>query len=242
MLATLPGITHIGPVEIEPELDLPLWSFLADRVAGLDAAGRRGPEAEHAVVGLSTNPAFVQALLTGANPRPRASCGGATSRSSPRPRPCASSGSGPTGEFDIVPIKGWPTDRELGNTDLADGGRGAEAVVAFRTPLFRRYPATVVYLYPADATWQPPPDDTALAGPPQRKDPTFTGTIGDDITFFGFAVAPAALATHWVVLEEPPAGYRFAHKDNVPPPCPDLPDTNSANLRLQPLRPRPFGS
>jgi hypothetical protein len=31
VLSTLPGITHIGPVEIEPELDLPLWSFLSSK-------------------------------------------------------------------------------------------------------------------------------------------------------------------------------------------------------------------
>ena len=47
---------------------------------------------------------------------------------------------------------------------------------------------------------------------PQRVLPTFTGTIGPDITFFGFPVTPEALATHWVVLEEPPAGYRFYQK------------------------------
>src|SRR5690606_24650822 len=91
-------------------------------------------------------------------------------------------------------------------------GRGSEAVVVFRTPLFRRYPATVVYLYPASGGWQPPGADAALEGPPKRQDPVFTGTIGDDITFFGFKVPPEALATHWVVLEEPPAGYRFFHK------------------------------
>ena len=31
----------------------------------------------------------------------------------------------------------------------------------------------------------------------------------NNVTFFGFPVAPAALADHWVVLEEPPSGYRF---------------------------------
>ena len=33
--------------------------------------------------------------------------------------------------------------------------------------------------------------------------PSFTGTIGPDITFFGFPVSPLFI---WVVLEEPPAG------------------------------------
>jgi len=105
----------------------------------------------------------------------------------------------------------------LGSKALAFGGRGAEAVVAFRTTLFRRYPATVVYLYSAIDDFTPPASNQVLDLAPDptqfgRKDPTFTGTIGPDITFFGFPVPPEALANHWVVLEEPPAGYRFYEK------------------------------
>jgi hypothetical protein len=64
-----------------------------------------------------------------------------------------------------------------------------------------------VYLYEA-GDFTPPDDDTPL-DPNKRQDPTFTGTIGPDVTFFGFAVAPAELGKYWVVLEEPPTGYRF---------------------------------
>lgn len=228
VLATLPGFTHIGPVEIEPELDLPLWSFLTERSPDWMLPGA-GDLEEHGVVGLATNPAFVQALLAGANTQATGELRWRNIPLATRFSPMRRFWQRPSGALDIVPIKGWATDRHLGDRALSPGGRGAEAVVAFRTPLFRRYPATVVYLYPAAGNFQPPPDDTALDPPPARKDPTFTGTIGDDITFFGFDVDPAALASHWVVLEEPPAGYRFAHKDNVPPPFPGLPDTNSAN-------------
>ncbi len=89
-------------------------------------------------------------------------------------------------------------------------------MVAFRTSLFRRYPATVVYLYPAqDNTFpEPNPNTPLVAG---REDPTFTGTIGPDITFFGFGLDPAKLKDYWVVLEEPPAGYRFYHENSIPP-------------------------
>jgi hypothetical protein len=96
-----------------------------------------------------------------------------------------------------------------------------------------------VYLYLAAANWQPPAENVVL-GLPERKDPTFTGTIGDDITFFGFDLPPSALATHWVVLEEPPAGYRFYHQNSTPPPWPGKPDDNSANFAYnrfgQPVR------
>jgi hypothetical protein len=237
VLSTLPGFTHIGPVEIEPELDLPLWSFLSQRSPDWLLPGA-GDLAEHDVVGLSTNPRFVEALLVGANQQ---TTGELRWRNLPmvtRWSPLRKFWQRAGGELDIVPIKTWPGADALGTAAL-DTGHGAEAVVAFRTPLFRRYPATVVYLYPAAAGWEPPADNVPLAAP-DRKDPTFTGTIGDDITFFGFAVPPADLATHWVVLEEPPAGYRFYHQQDTPPPWPGKPDDNSAdfayNRFAQPVR------
>jgi hypothetical protein len=96
--------------------------------------------------------------------------------------------------------------------------------------LFRRYPTTVVYLYPAKPGFAPPaPGEKLVAG---RKDPTFTGRIGADITFFGFAVPPADLEKYWVVLEEPPAGYRFYQAgpppDELPAPPPTVPEDTSA--------------
>jgi hypothetical protein len=115
---------------------------------------------------------------------------------------------------------------EFGAANLAPpGGTGTEAVVVFRTKLFRRYPATVVYLY-KDNDWIPPPAGQPLAETDKRY-PTFTGTIGSDVTFFGFAVPPQQLANYWVVLEEPPSGYRFySTKDGVPMPV--TPAANSA--------------
>jgi hypothetical protein len=224
VLSTLPGITHIGPVEIEPELDLPLWSFLSTRSPDWMLPGA-GDLREHDVVGLSTNPAFVEALLVGANHQATAELRWRNLPLVTRWSPLRKFWQRAGGEYDIVPIKGWPDTEPLGATALVPGGRGAEAVVAFKTPLFRRYPATVVYLYPADpATWKPPDPGTALT-PPARKDPTFTGTIGDDITFFGFAVPPDDLKTHWVVLEEPPAGYRFYASAPVVKP-----ETTAANI------------
>jgi hypothetical protein len=222
VLSTLPGFTHIGPVEIEPELDIPLWSFLAQRSPDWMLPGA-GDLAEHDVVGLSTNPAFVEAFLAGANFQTEAELRWRNIPLVTRWSPLRKFWQRAGGKLDIVPIKTWPETDALGSATL-DDGHGAEAVVAFRTPLFRRYPATVVYLYEAAADWKPPDHKVAL-DPTKRKDPTFTGTIGDDITFFGFAVPPADLATHWVVLEEPPAGYRFY---DIPPPGPG--DTNSAEF------------
>jgi hypothetical protein len=219
VLSALPGITHIGPVEIEPELDLPLWSFLSDRAPDWMLPGA-GDLRDGDVVALSTNPAFVESLLVGANHQTVGELRWRNiplvTRSSPLRKFWQRSG----GEFDIQPIKGWPGAAAFGAASLTPDGHGPEAVVAFRTTLFRRYPATVVYLYPATADWKAPLATDTLEG--DRVIPTFTGSIGKDITFFGFPVDPAALSTHWVVLEEPPAGHRF-YQHPVPPPPPPPP-------------------
>jgi hypothetical protein len=223
VLSTLPGITSIGPVELEPELDLPLWSFLSQRSPDWLLPGA-GDLPQHSVVGLSTNPPFVEALLAGANQQ---TLGELRWRNVPMTSgwtPLRKFWQRPAGQFDIRGIKTWPPAASLGDPGLADGGRGAEAVVVFRTPLFRRYPSTVVYLYalPAPNDWTQP-DAAQPMDHAKRIDFTFTGTIGDDLVYFGFPVPPGALKDHWVVLEEPPSGYRFYHQDHVPPAAPQVP-------------------
>ena len=232
VLSTLPGITHIGPVEIEPELDLPLWSFLSTRAPDWMLPGA-GDLVDGDVVALSTNPALVESLLVGANHQ---TVGELRWRNVPLVTlwsPLRKFWQRAANEFDIEPIKGWPDASALGTAALVPPGRIAEAVVAFRTTLFRRYPATVVYLFPAPADWKAPnPLDNLEIG---RIAPTFTGAIGADITFFGFPVAPAALSTHWVVLEEPPAGYRFYQQPAapVPPPPPGVAATSASTFAYQ---------
>lgn len=233
VLSTLPGITHIGPVEIEPELDLPLWSFLSDNSPDWMLPGA-GDLEDGDVVALSTNPAFVESLLVGANHQTTAELRWRnvplTTRWSPLRKFWQRSG----GECDVLPIKTWPDASALGSKDLVPYGRDAEAVVVFKTSLFKRYPATVVYLHPSKNDWDAPePGDDLEAG---KILPTFTGTIGKDITFFGFPVTPDKLKTHWVVLEEPPAGYRFYQAAKVAakvPPDSEAPAASSSNFAYQ---------
>jgi hypothetical protein len=217
VLGTLPGFKDIGPVEIEPELDLPFWHFLNDASPDwlLPGIGELKPGR---VVALATNPAFVEGFLVGANHQALGELRWRNMPIAPRWSPLRKFWQRAGGEMDIVPINTWPDASILGGAGLAPAGLGIEAVVLFHTPLFRRYPATVVYLYERDAGWTPPPSDQPL-DEAKKHYPTFTGKIGPDITFFGFQVEPAALANHWVVLEEPPAGYRFYGKkdDTVMP-------------------------
>jgi len=227
VLATLPGITHIGPVEIEPELDLPLWSFLSERSPDWMLPGAEDLQ-EDTVVGLATDPRFVQAVLAGANHQTTAELRWRNIPLVTRWSPLRKFWQRTGGELDISPIKTWPAPACLGSAALAPPGRGDETVVAFRTSLFRRYPATVVYLFPDAGGWDPPAAGMPML-PPLRIDPTFARHDGQDVTFFGFPVPASSLLDHWVVLEEPPAGYRFYHQDAVPPPWPGQSDDHSAN-------------
>jgi hypothetical protein len=88
----------------------------------------------------------------------------------------------------------------------------AGAIWVFRTALFRRYPKTLVYLVsPAEQNGQP--DWNADPGT-DRVLPVFQGSIGEDIVFFRFDIAPADARARWLVLEEPPSGVTF--RSDVP--------------------------
>ena len=108
------------------------------------------------VVGLSTNPVFVESLLVGANHQATAELRWRNIPLVTRWSPLRKFWQRKANDVDILPIKSWPDAAPLGNAALVPPGRSAEAVVAFRTSLFRRYPATVVYLYPAARHWSPP--------------------------------------------------------------------------------------
>ena len=109
----------------------------------------------------------------------------------------------------------WTDASELGDiSHLADPANGTNLVVVLHTELFRRYPKTIVYLTPnagGAVTWGAVPDVDDLVLNLKREYPTFSGTLTPELVFFGFGVPPSAGADHWLVLEEPPPGYRFKH-------------------------------
>ena len=120
------------------------------------------------VVGLSTNPAFVESLLVGANHQATAEL---RWRNVPlvdalvaAAQVLAAEGEGRRHRAD----QDLADAAALGSTALVPPGRTAEAVVAFRTSLFRRYPATVVYLYPAAARTGTAPEPDGRPAPPTR--------------------------------------------------------------------------
>jgi hypothetical protein len=203
----------LTPPELCPDLDLPAWQMVRDHDPDWLVPGA-GSMPEDRVVAMSTNPQFTDAFLLGLNTQ---TLGELRFRNIPIQTGCT-----PLRQFwaradvtsdgyadDIVGVHRWAADSELGSVGhQTPQAASADLVIVFRTPLFRRYPRTLVYLAPAPQNggvpdWEADPDLAA------RLEPTFQGTITPDITFFGFDLEPALGAVHWVVLEEPPHGVQF---------------------------------
>jgi hypothetical protein len=169
------------------------------------------------VVALETNPVFTDAFLCGLNTQ---LLGELRWRNIPVATGCTplrrfwdrvDTSAGDRAD-DIVGLHAWTTGSRLGDQSHRPGGAsGRDLVIAVRGALFQRYPTTVVYLRSAAHGTEVDFDrDPSTATP--RLFPGFQGRIGQDIAFFGFpGFDPAGVTTHWLVFEEPPAGYRFAN-------------------------------
>ena len=228
MLGTITGLRRAGLAEpdVAPELDIPLWTFLvrASRPTGCcpgagDIPRRPGarradqPDVRRRRPDRRQPPDARRAALAQHPDHDRAG------------RRCAGSGSASTSAAarprrDIRPGRhAWRRTSRSGPTPacsatlahLRRSGHGPNLVVVLHTELFRRYPATIVYLTPnaggADV-WGRRPTSTTPAPRPavpdlQRDDrrPSSSSSAS--------GVAAGGGADHWLVLEEPPPGYRF---------------------------------
>jgi hypothetical protein len=223
VLSTIAGLDDsqpLAPPELCPDLDLAAWQFLRDVAPDWLLPGA-GELADHTVVAVSTNPAFVDAYLLGLNTQ---TIGELRFRNIPIVTGCTpmrqfwSRTNASTGAYDddIVGVLNWPSDSDIGaTTHQTAAAASADLVVVFSSPLFQRYPRTVVYLTPAPLNGGVP-DWTAEPDLGQRLLPSFQGTITPSITFFGFDLDPDLGAVHWVVLEEPSHSFRFFNTGPTP--------------------------
>jgi hypothetical protein len=214
VLATIDGLDPAQPLA-PPEpcvgLDRPVWTDVKTHFAEWLLPGA-GALPENAVIAVETNPRFVEALLTGLNTQLLAEL---RWRGIPIATGCT-----PLCEFwsrrdtatglpvpDITGIASWPDASTLPSPQhRPPGASGRDLVIVIRGRLFLRYPATIVYLVAAP-DFDHDPDPAAA-----RVYPGFQGRITGDVTYFGFqGFDPEAISGHWLVFEEPPAGYRFAN-------------------------------
>ena len=219
VLSTVEGLDSeqpLAPPETCVGLERAVWSDVAAAFDEWLLPGV-GQLPVNSVVALQTNPIFIEPFLVGLNSQ-------LLTELRWRNIPIAT-GCTPIRRFwdradtsaggrvdDIVGIASWPADSGLGDAaHLAAGAGTRELVVALRGDLFLRYPTTLVYLQSAlsagAADFDADPDPAA-----PRVFPAFQGRMAADVVFFGFpTVAVNDLATYWLVLEEPPSGFRFAN-------------------------------
>lgn len=234
VLATITGLREplLAEPDVSPELDIPLWKFLSDNSPDWLLPGAGDIPADR-VLAVQTNPSFVDAVLVGANVQTLGELRWRnlpiTTRWTPLrrfwQRVDVAAGEPATDIRPVVALNTdlplWPDASELGDlSHLSDPSHGANLVIVLHTELFRRYPATLLYLVPNPGgrdVWgavpivDQDPANPALQ-PAARAYPSFSGTLTPDLVFFGFGVPPSAGFDHWLVLEEPPPGYRFAYK------------------------------
>ncbi|MGH2714813.1 MAG: hypothetical protein ACRDM7_13190 [Thermoleophilaceae bacterium] len=213
----------LAPLEVCVGLDRPVWRDLESQFVEWLMPGV-GQLPEDSVIALETNPVFTDALLAGYNHQLLAELRWRNLRAATGCTPLrvfwerANTGTGARVD-DIVGIAGWSDSSQLGAPSHRPGGAAArDLVVVVRGQLFLRYPRTLVYLVSAlhggvaNFGLDPAAGATRLL-------PTFQGRIGTDVTFFGFQGLPAAsVGDHWVVFEEPPAGFRFYNVGEVTVP------------------------
>jgi hypothetical protein len=225
VLDTIDGLDPaqpLAPPEVCLSLDRPVWADVGSAFPEWLLPGV-GALPQDSVIAVETNPRFVDAILTGFNTQ-------LLNELRWRNLPVAT-GCTPLRVFwdraevaagarvdDIVGIHAWPEGSGLGDAQHRPAGAsGRDLVVVIRGQLFLRYPATLVYLVSAEHGGTPDFDSDPAADA-ARLLPSFQGRIAADVSFFGFqGFQPAAIRRHWLVFEEPPAGYRFANDVSVAP-------------------------
>jgi hypothetical protein len=207
-----------APPEICPDLDLPAWAFVRDKAPEWLLFGRDAIQPDD-VVAVASNPRFVNACLVGLNTQTLREL---RWRNIPVRTGCTplrrfwgrltpvTAGVETRPSTDIKGIHLWAIAQPLGHPDHAtDPKHTRQLVMVFKTALFRRYPRTLVYLSPATIGANGKPDWEKDATFSPITHPVFCGEIEKDLVFFGFPVPPETLKESWVVVEEPPPGYRF---------------------------------
>ena len=231
VLATISGLDAkpLAPPRFCPRLDLPLWQYLRDEAPDWLLPGI-GQLEDNVVVAVTTNPSFIDAFLVGINTQALAEL---LWRNVAVNSLCTMfrifwdriNATLNLREDDIIGIADWPTTSELGaTTHQAPSESSRDLVIVFKGPLFHRYPETLIFLAPAraDAAGDPDWEQDPLLNQPLY--PVFQGKVGEDVTFFGFDIEPNDARDNWVVLEEPPPGFRFRNRPH--PSWASGPDSN----------------
>lgn len=236
--ARLPDVLRgrLAPPRYPLGLDFPTWTLLRRYEPDWLLPGAASVP-RHTIIALRTNPVFIDAFLVGLNSQFLSEVrwrGLQVDRWGTPLRMFFAPTDERTGVRipDVAPIENWPDGSMLGTHRTPTGaapGPSEQLVVLFTTPLFRRYPRTLVYLQ--KRLGDDELNDLVLTEPPQLTQPpgttfeewtatrahippVFSGTISPDQVFFLFDIPPENLDGYFLVLDEPPSEQRF--RNNLP--------------------------
>jgi hypothetical protein len=220
-------IGTLTPPELPIGMDFPTWTLLRDHSKEWIIPGvERLPK--DSVVAMQTNPTFIDAYLAGLNKQLLDELHWRNVPVDRRSTPLLmfwGHMNFETGqrEAEIRPFTEWGALTDLGALDHqvrhpGDASGKQDLVIVFRSDLFWRYPATLVYLVKRRPI--PDPDTDLKATPifeftPATRDdriflgPIFQGALARDLVFFAFDVDPQDLDQYSVMLDEPPSELRF---------------------------------
>jgi hypothetical protein len=201
------------PVLATPELERPMYEALRDLFPSLMLPGLS--EIEDNTVGLLvTNPRFVEAFLIGVNHELGRELlwRGFPARSRTTYFRHFWDRRGQPGQdalpADIPPIADWDPASRPG--EIAEGSEG-QVVILVRGELTRRYPNAIYYMVEAARD----PVSTKLTLGTRELYPQFRGSLGQDMSFFGFALAEdvargdASQPGWYFVIQQAPGEPRF---------------------------------
>lgn len=222
---------RLAPPRYPLGLDFPTWTLLRRYEPDWLLPGAASVP-RHTIIALRTNPVFIDAFLVGLNSQFLSEVrwrGLQVDRWGTPLRMFFAPTDERTGVRipDVAPIEDWPDGSALGTHRTPTGatpGPPERLVLLFTTPLFRRYPRTLVYLQ--NRLGDDELNDLVLMEPPQLVQPpgttfeqwtatrahippVFSGTIGPDQVFFLFDIPPEDLDGYFLVLDEPPSEQRF---------------------------------
>jgi hypothetical protein len=163
------------------------------------------------IMAVKTNPRFVEALMLGAN---HEMCREMLWQGYPtdnRGTPFQKFWQRVDDENDIIPIHQWksfPLGAQPASTEML--------VLLIRGQLLERFPNLSIYAYPLTGTEKRPggasppvPNDAQEMHPDQIVLPVMHGHLNKDISYVGFPIAPANIATFFFVIEEHMTEPRF---------------------------------
>ncbi|MEQ9337770.1 MAG: hypothetical protein RJQ03_11325, partial [Miltoncostaeaceae bacterium] len=226
------GEDPLDEVLVAPVIPAPLAPELAAISGDLLLPGADRMPADRCCA-LVTNPAYVQALLVGANHemgRELRWRGFPTDqRGTVLHHFWDTSGTVPPPADPPADIRDIHRFARAGRLGAEVGGGRQDVVLLVRAEVFRRYPGTQVLAVPAVASGAGRQPDFAAPALPR-----FRGAIGADLHYFGFAFDAATAcgtggATGWyAVFQQPPGAPRFgldqAASDTDPAVWPATPD------------------